>query len=210
MSRVAGVDIARGSWLVVYLSDGRFDGAEIVEQLSGTEITADVVAIDVPLDLPSDSIGRPAEEEARRLLGPRRSSVFRSLPAELYAEDYTAASRAAARARWGEAYSKQAWNLRTAVSDASAARTADWYETHPELAYLRIHGGPLDSKKRWSGLRQRLDCLSAVGIDVPVIAGELHPDDALDAAVCAHVAHRISSGVAERVPATGPGPFIWY
>lgn len=210
MSRVAGIDIARGAWLIVYLLDGRFDGAEIVARLSGADIPADVVAIDVPLELPIDTIGRRAEEEARQMLGPRRSSMFRSLPAELYASDYTAGNRAAARERWGESYSKQAWNLRSAVSDARAARTGDWYETHPEMAYLALHGDPLDSKKRWSGIRQRLDCLSAVGVDVPVIEGELHPDDALDAAVCAHVAHRIAAGVADRVPSTGPGPYIWY
>jgi predicted RNase H-like nuclease len=49
-----------------------------------------------------------------------------------------------------------------------------------------------------------------VGIDVPVISGDLHPDDSLDAAVCAHVAWRIATGVASRVPEDGPGPLIWY
>ncbi|HEY5651350.1 MAG TPA: DUF429 domain-containing protein, partial [Acidimicrobiia bacterium] len=75
MTRVAGIDIARGAWLVVYLESGRFDGAEIVGQLAGAAIAASVVAIDVPLDLPTRTIGRPAEEEARLLLGERRNSV---------------------------------------------------------------------------------------------------------------------------------------
>lgn len=210
MSRVAGIDIARGSWLIVYLRDGGFDGAEVVPRLVEAEIAAAVVAIDVPLDLPLDRIGRPAEEEARVMLGPRRSSVFRSLPAELYSAEYDPATRATARKRWGESYSKQSWNLRWAIRDAGAARTEAWYETHPELAFLSIHGAPLESKKRWAGVRQRLDCLAAVGIELPVIAGDLHPDDALDAAVCAHVAARIDRGIAERVPTAGPGPHIWF
>jgi predicted RNase H-like nuclease len=210
MTRVAGVDIAKGAWLVVYLEQGLFEDAEVVDRLAGADIDADVVAIDVPLRLPADSIGRPAEAEARRLLGPRRNSVFSSLPAELYAADYTEHVRERARSRYGSSYSKQAWNLRSAIWDAAEAHSDRWYETHPELAFSRLAGVPLDSKKRWSGVRQRLDCLLSVGIDVPVISGDLHPDDSLDAAVCAHVAWRIATGVASRVPEDGPGPLIWY
>jgi predicted RNase H-like nuclease len=210
MTRVAGVDIARGAWLIVYLDDGRFDDAVVVERLSDTDIEAEVVAIDVPLDLPENSIGRAAEIEARRRLGPRRNSVFASLPAHVYAAEYSEKARRLARIRYGTAYSKQAWNLRSAIWDAAAARSAGWYETHPELAFSGIAGAPLDSKKRWAGVRQRLDCLASVGIDLPAVSGDLHPDDALDAAVCAHVAWRIARGVASRVHATGPGPYIWY
>ena len=104
MTRVAGVDIARGAWLVVYLDEGRFDAAVVVDRLSDTDIDAEVVAIDVPLDLPEDTIGRVAEIEARRRLGPRRNSVFASLPADVYAAEYTEAARRLARARYGSAY----------------------------------------------------------------------------------------------------------
>lgn len=210
MTRVAGIDIARGAWLIVYLDGGVFENATIVDRLDGADVDADVVAIDVPLDLPRSSIGRRAEREARERLGSRRNSVFTSLPAELYAADYTEESRASARAEFGVSFSKQAWNLRAAISDAAAARSEHWHETHPELAFSEIGGAPLDSKKRWSGVRQRLDCLESVGIDVPVVSGDLRPDDALDAAVCAFVASRIADGVALRVPADGPGPYIWY
>lgn len=210
MTRVAGIDIARGAWLIVYLDDGRFDDAAVVERLANTKIDAEVVAIDVPLSLPEDSIGRLAEVEARRRLGPRRNSVFASLPQELYAADYTEEARQLARTRYGSSYSKQAWNLRSAIWDAAEARSAAWHETHPELAFSRIAGAPLDSKKRWAGVRQRLDCLASVGIDLPAVSGDLHPDDALDAAVCAHVAWRIATGAASRVPETGPGPHIWF
>ncbi len=210
MTRVAGIDIARGAWLIVYLDSGRFDGAAVVPRLAGIEIAASVVAIDIPLDLPIGAIGRPAEEEARRMLGARRNSVFSSLPADLYDAEYTEATRMSARSTYGMSFSKQSWNLRSAVADAAAARTETWHETHPELAYRQISGAPLDSKKAWSGVRQRLDCLTSVGIDLPVIEGNLHPDDALDAAVCAHVADRIAAGLAARVPAPGPGPHIWY
>lgn len=210
MTRVAGIDIAKGAWLVVYLDEGQFADAKVVDRLVGAEIDAEVVAIDVPLDLPEGEIGRAAEVEARRLLGPRRNSVFLSLPAELYAADYTAEARQHARARYGSSYSKQSWNLRSAIWDAADARSVAWHETHPELAFSRISGAPLDSKRRWAGVRQRLDCLASVGIDLPAVSGDLDPDDALDAAVCAHVAWRIATGAALRVPESGPGPYIWF
>ena len=136
--------------------------------------------------------------------------MFASLPQELYAAEYTEEARRLARSRYGSSYSKQAWNLRSAIWDAAEARSEGWYETHPELAFGRIAGVPLDSKTRWAGVRQRLDCLAAVGIDLPAVSGDLHPDDALDAAACAHVAWRIASGVADRVPETGSGPYIWF
>jgi predicted RNase H-like nuclease len=210
MTRVAGIDIARGAWLVVYLENGRFDAAHVLERLVGADIDAEVVAIDVPLDLPETTIGRPAEAEARKRLGERRNSVFSSLPTELYSADYTESTREAARNRFGTSFSKQAWNLRSAIWDAATARAPSWYETHPELAYAEILGHPLESKKRWSGIRQRLDCLATVGVDLPVIDGDLNPDDAVDAAVCAHVAWRIATGAAAHVPETGPGPYIWF
>jgi predicted RNase H-like nuclease len=210
MTRVAGIDIAKGAWLVVYLDDGSFDRAEVVDRLATTSVDASVVAVDVPLELPTDSIGRHAEEEARRLLGTRRGSVFSSLPTELYEAEYTQATRDAARRRYGTSYSKQSWNLRTAVNDAAAARTSDWHETHPELAYAALAGEVLPSKKRWAGVRRRLDCLESVGIELPAVEGDLYPDDALDAAVCAYVASRIAAGIAEHVPTSGPGPYIWF
>ncbi len=210
MTRVAGIDIARGAWLIVYLEDGGFAGSETVTQLAGHEIEAEVVAIDIPLSLPEAAIGRSAEAAARAKLGTRRSSVFSSLPMELYTGAWSDQARAEARRRYGKAFSKQSWNLGRAVIDASLSRTDRWFETHPELAFMRVAGAPLESKKSWAGVRQRLDCLVALGIEVPVISGALHPDDALDAAICAHVAHRIGQGIADSVPATGAGPHIWF
>ena len=210
MTRVAGIDIARGAWLIVYLEDGAFAGSETVTQLAGHEIEAEIVAIDVPLSLPDTAIGRPAEAAARAKLGARRSSVFSSLPIELYTGAWSDEARTDARRRYGKAFSKQSWNLGRAVIDASLSRTDRWYETHPELAFTTVAGLPLESKKSWAGVRQRLDCLEAVGIEIPVIGGALHPDDALDAAMCAHVADRIRQGVADSVPDTKLGPHIWF
>ena len=171
--RVAGADIAAGSWLVVWIEDGSILGHELVETLVGRLGAASAVAVDVPLDLPTTRIGRPAEDEARRLLGPRSSTIFPSLPLELYEGEYSAASREEARARYGRAFSKQAWNLRGAVLDARAARTDTWVETHPELAFMQLAGEPLPPKRTWEGVRRRLDGLESAGLSIPPFAGPL-------------------------------------
>jgi predicted RNase H-like nuclease len=75
---VAGVDACKGGWIAVLLHDsGRAVGiigatlADLAEQ--ATE--AEVFAVDIPIGLPIAG-RRRADLEARKLLGPRRNSVF--------------------------------------------------------------------------------------------------------------------------------------
>ena len=208
--KVAGVDIADGSWLVVWMEDGIVTGSVLVDTLQGQLEEAEVVAIDIPLHLPVDRIGRVAEDEARRLLGPRSSTVFSSLPAELYQSAYTQEQRDLARRRFGRSFSKQSWNIGWAVLDAAQVASSTWIETHPELAFLELTGSPLPSKRSWSGVRRRIDALEAVGIRVPDLNGPVKTDDALDAAVCAHVATRYAQGLAGYVPHGGDDGRIWF
>ena len=208
--RVAGVDIAGGAWLVIWLEGSRIAGFEILESLEGQLDDAEVVAIDVPLHLPEERIGRAAEDEARRLLGRRSSTIFSSLPLPLYEGGYTESERLAARDRYGRSFSKQAWNIGWAVLDARRARRPSWIETHPELAFAAMTGGPLPSKKSWDGVRRRLDALEAAGLRIPALGARLRPDDVIDAVVCAEVARRHARGETSFVPAVGAGARIHF
>lgn len=208
--KVAGVDIAGGTWLVIWLEGSHIADFEVLESLEGRLDEAEVVAIDVPLHLPDARIGRVAEDEARRLLGPRSSTIFSSLPLPLYEGGYTEEARLAARRRYGRSFSKQAWNLGWAVLDARRARSPSWIETHPELAFAAMAGGPLPPKKSWDGVRRRLDALEAAGLRIPALGANLRPDDVIDAVVCAEVARRHARGEARFVPAIGPGARIHF
>jgi predicted RNase H-like nuclease len=209
---VVGLDRSRGRWAAVAV-----DGARCEIDLLGSAAEVRtcwpdvrVVAVDIPIGLPVDRIGRQVDAEARRLLGPRGSSVFPALPAELYRMPYGEALEVSRR-RHGVGFSKQAWQLGPAVLDVAAVAGQGWIEAHPELAFLRLSGGPLPPKRTWSGLAARLRLLAGEGVELPVAEVEAPADDVVDAAVCSLVAGRFLAGVADSIPPEPkPGdPIIW-
>ncbi len=159
---VVGVDGAPDGWAVVERSpDGRLGGS-LVDRLDGLvarvrrgEVA--VVAIDMPIGL-LDVHPRTADVEARRLLGPRRASVFATpLRCCINAASYPEA-RATSRESAGTAPSKQAWNLMGRIRELDRLIRADdpIYEAHPELAFLRLAEQPLNAAKtKGAGIQQR-------------------------------------------------------
>ena len=219
---VLGVDGARGGWVGV-----RWDGADVTCAFGSTlhELVEGVgpvslVAVDMPIEL--EAVGtRAAEDLARRLLGPRRSSLFQSpcIGALDFADHDYAGANAWSKATVGRGLSKQAWFLVPKIREVRAfARSSAVAvrEAMPELSFRAMHAGvPLPhSKVTWSGLRLRLRLLAEHGIDLPDepgAAGRVAPDDLLDAAAVAWSARRILDGTAECVPADGdPAAAIWW
>ncbi len=206
MTRVIGVDACAGGWVAVTLVDGRFDAADAVERFDAVVgRQAAVLGVDIPLG----SIGadRAADRAARRLLGPRRSSVFTPPPASvLDAPDYATANHAC-RTRYGQGLSIQAWNLAPKMRDALPAWRAQpdrVFEVHPELSFSAMHGGPLPVAKRSASGRQlRAELLGGHGIELPEdpqLGGLGAADDLLDAAAVAWSAQRIERREAVCVP----------
>jgi predicted RNase H-like nuclease len=213
MASVVGVDGARSGWVSVQLLDGRFAAARydttLFDLLAATS-DASVIAIDLPIGLADTR--RDADLEGRRLLGPRRSSLFPMPPRELAGLSYDEARR-----RWGDepgsGYSKQTWAIvNKVVAAAELIRDADSageriIEVHPELSFLAMNGGvPLATRKwTWNGHVQRRWLLARHAIVLPDDVGDLGdaaPDDVLDAAAAAWSADRFSVGIARAVPET--------
>jgi predicted RNase H-like nuclease len=209
--RVLGVDACRAGWVGVELRDGGFAAAHLSTGL-GSLIAGgwDAVGVDMPLGLTAAG-WREADLAAARLLGARRSSVFRVPPRPVWAEaDYPAAN-SRCRDLTGGGLSVQAWGLRAKVLEADAlwAAGAALHEVHPEASFAAINGAPLSyAKTSWAGQSVRRRLLASVGIvipDEPGEAGLAGPDDVLDAAAVAWTAHRIATGRATRLPeATQP------
>lgn len=217
-----GVDGARGGWVGV-----RWDGADVACAFAPTlhELVASVapvslVAVDMPIELEADGT-RAAEDLARRLLGPRRSSLFQSpcLGALDFADHDYAGANSWSKQTVGRGLSKQAWFLVPKIREVRAfAATTDVVvrESMPELSFRAMHDGvPLPHPKvTWSGLRLRMRLLAAHGIDLPDDpgpAGRVAPDDLLDAAAVAWSARRIADGTAQCVPAdSDPAAAIWW
>jgi predicted RNase H-like nuclease len=168
--------------------------------------TLDALAIDMPIGLPATGqSARACDSAARRLLGPRRSSVFPT-PARacLGATSYRDACERSFAAV-GKQLSIQAFHLLPRVQEVDDAMTPDLQdravEAHPELAFARLAGHPLCHPKRSpAGRDERRDVLAAAGLRVPVsrLVGAA-PDDVLDAVVLTLVARAVVERRAERL-----------
>jgi predicted RNase H-like nuclease len=225
---VAGADVARGSWVVVTLADGVFHDAMVVEGLETVWDSADgleLLAADIPIGLPEDGGAWPraADLEARRLVGPRWSSVFPTPPRPvLDARSYTAAN-ALHRELTEKGLSRQTWGLRGKILEAEGLidRQPGTIEAHPEVCFRMMKGAPLEhAKKSWNGQMERRRLLEERGIVIPdgldAVTGRTPPDDLLDAAATAWTAWRFATGKAAALPAGHASPsmvergLIWF
>lgn len=194
---LAGIDGARGGWVAAIEHDGRrhLCFVEDLDELTPVE----VAAIDIPLGFPTGEARRPAELEARRRLGLRRSSVFPTPPRAVFeCPDYDEARRRAL-AITGRSITRQTWHLREKVLEA-----ASWagllHEAHPELAFGAMTGSSmLQAKRTRQGRADRLAALAAVGLGVGSFADRdsVPREDAIDAIACLWVARRLRDGTAE-------------
>ena len=200
---LAGVDGCRGQWLAA-VCDGGETRWRLVPRFRDLydDDALTVIAIDVPIGLP-DSGRRPCDVAARTLLGRRGASVFSApvrpvLTCVSYAE-----ARAVLAELGGASMSAQAFGIVRAVRDVDACVQADdddrVVETHPELAFTVLSGGPaLAGKKSTAGQAARLRALSGwrprVLDDLERVPAGVPIDDALDALACLWVAERWAAG----------------
>jgi predicted RNase H-like nuclease len=138
---VAGVDGCRAGWVVATEAEGTL-AVEVVGQFSAVleRVAAgalDAVAVDIPIGLPAAG-SRRCDTEARRLIGPRRSSVF------------PAPARGLLGARsWAEAagISRQTYGILAKVAEVDAAVSPAAQdrvvEAHPEVSFTHLAGRPL-------------------------------------------------------------------
>ena len=203
-----GVDGCRGGWLVV---GARLNPSGDFEQLSWSLeleaagfIDADLVAIDMPMGLAAAG-PRACDQQARALLGARRSSVFPTpVRAALGAVDYRDACDLSFAVS-GRKLSKQAYNLLPKIRQldqlllANPQRSDRVHEVHPELAFCQWNGGePMaQGKKTAAGAAQRQALVEAQfpglapRIRKGVAQSKLADDDILDAIACLWSARRL-------------------
>ncbi len=220
----AGIDGYPRGWVAVVLRDGRYDAALVAPDLSGLVDrlgTARCIGVDIPIGLPARG-PRSADIEARRFVGPRRSSVFPTLSRVVWEASDLATARRLNLELTGRSVSAQTFALRERVLEADALVRSDprIREVHPEVSFRALAGQPLTSaKSSWAGIALRRGLLLGAGIELPDGLGEAgvaRIDDVLDAAVVAWSAHRIALGQAESFPAdpvAGPDGIlaaIWY
>lgn len=222
MSIVRGVDGCKKGWISVSLD---LSNGEVSAQLFGTaaELFAgdryEVLGIDMPIGLP-DTDTRACDSEARKLLGPRRSSVFPvPVRAALSAATYEEACDVS-EAACGRRLSRQTYAILPKIREVDEALRASAnlrervFEVHPELSFRAWNcDQPMaHPKKSGFGFLERLelchgdfgDAASRIRQQLPRSSGA--DDDILDALAILWTARRIHQGRSVTVP-TGPSRY---
>jgi predicted RNase H-like nuclease/predicted enzyme related to lactoylglutathione lyase len=200
--RVAGVDLAGGGLAVVVLEEDRVVEAFRCEEFADALLVdASVVAIDIPIGIPEEG-ERPADEAARRFVGPRASSVFSTPTRQVLEAGTYEEARRVARQATGQSISAQSYALRRRILEVDEyAREDDRViEVHPEVSFRELAHRPLLSKHRSDGLAERRALLEEAGIDLPASVPRVAEPDLLDATVAAWSAKRYALGEALPLP----------
>ena len=203
---VLGIDGCPGGWVgaLVDGDDVTWHTGSFVDLLA---LDAAVVAVDIPIGLPTGAARRAADVEARAVLGRQRSSVFFAPPrVVLEAVDQTEATRLS-RAAGSTGVSIQTFHVLAKVAEVDdalrrdAAAAARVVEVHPEVSFRRLARTPvLPGKRTAAGRNARLAALRTwlPAVALPSrLAGRARADDCLDAAVCAWTALRWLHGSAD-------------
>jgi predicted RNase H-like nuclease len=193
---VAGVDGCRGGWAVALASvdGGPFDVRVVPTFGDVLALQPTAIAIDIPIGL-VDAGSRACDIEARRRLGPRRSSVFPApLRPMLAADTYDAALAIGG-------LSKQAYHLLPKIREVDALMTSNAQETiveaHPELCFARLLGRPCAAPKRTPAGRAERQMAVSLTIDRPPTGAAW--DDVLDACALVETARRLVGDDVERL-----------
>ncbi|MBA3416526.1 MAG: DUF429 domain-containing protein [Chloroflexia bacterium] len=213
--RVVGVDGCPGGWLAVAYDDAARTITPAVH-LSFAELLAaypDVerIGVDIPIGL-AEGERRRADLEARKVLGPRQSSVFPAPdPRIVTAPTYAAASQRS-RSMTGGGVSQQAFAIFPKVLEVNwcltPAQQGRVFEVHPEVCFWALGGRPMaHAKATADGFEERRALLSeALGVAIPerraagALAKPAAADDVLDALVAAWSARRDALGQSGRLP----------
>lgn len=213
---VLGIDGCPDGWVAVTAREGKF--ASLHHYPNITELVEDhpkatTFGIDIPLWLPAGWEPRVSDVAARKCLKRRGASVFAVPPRDVLEAGSHAEANALSKKRYGRGVPAQSFGLSGKILEAVRflESTGDQrlFEVHPELSFhflAKSLGTEItSSKKRWTGLAERLSLLESVGFAPPLDTheslGRAAPDDVVDACVAAWSAYRIATGKAELVGA---------
>ena len=210
---IAGVDGCRGGWLVARAGGWPCDRAPelLVGRTFNDVLTmtaaCDIVMVDMPIGLPDGATPRRCDIEAQDMLGRAgRHSVFPAPPRSALTAATPTAFQALYRRACGKGAPVPLWGIVPKILEVDAAMSPGLQdrirEVHPELAWRRLAGSILPSKKTGAGLEARVRLLSSSihGIDelLRSCPRGARPDDVLDALVGLSVAADVAAGQTRR------------
>jgi predicted RNase H-like nuclease len=220
---VGAVDAVEG-WLAVTFTTAGFDHARVFDGIGSIwgayEEVAERVLVDVPVGLIEEGdAGRPCDEAARRVLGPRASAIVTPPVREAARKRRFPAAKRATERKTGHDLSKRAFAMSDAivavdelVQEVAEARTV-LAEAHPEVCFRAFAGTTLEHEPTTAaGYAERMRALATFDRDAaPVVqqsaestAGhDVGVHDVLDAVALAYTA-RPGPGDLRSLPADPP------
>ena len=215
MNLIRGVDGCKAGWLCLSVHPGetrpiaKVFGADARDLLAEPAI---ITTIDIPIGLPSNG-KRAVDDEARKLLGPLKSSVFPvPVRATFDATSYEAACIVSQK-ECGKKLSQQTFGILRRIRDVdlilreSPKLVESVREVHPEVCFVYWNSRrPLrHSKKSGFGFVERLTMVrnffgsSPEDVRATVSRTQATDDDILDAFAALWTALRIYDGMAVRI-----------
>jgi predicted RNase H-like nuclease len=210
--RIAGIDGCRSGWLVVEAcSNLHSANFRIASNWNAIASDSEIIAVDMPIGLSSNGV-RQCEVEARKIISPHGSRVFKTVPRgalEFPQKDWRIANQWSKDNGFG-GISKQIWAIRPKIIEIDCAITpalqSRVYEAHPELAFARVNGAPVESKHTAQGLAVRKHLLERAGFrDLDAWLQRLRgtgakADDLYDACILLLTARNLLQKTAKFVP----------
>lgn len=168
---LAGVDGCRGGWVVASCRGMPCREAPAIAlvpdfaELVRMTIWHDVVAVDIPIGLPSGANVRFCDVLAKEALPPKaRSRVFMAPPREALAASDPVEFQFLHLAARGRKAGLPVWGLTRKLNDVHQIMNPKLQqriiEFHPELTWQRLAGRALESKHKREGIAQRLEILN--------------------------------------------------
>ena len=208
-----GVDGCRIGWFCVSRDQEQSLVYSVVPSLEGLMATnvGQTIAIDIPIGLPAAG-DRDVDQTARRMVGPRRSSVFPVPIRQTIGAENREEATAIGRQVDGRGVGVQSWAIvpKIVELDEILQRNRNLltsvHECHPEVCWTALnYGAPMQyGKKSSAGRLERLALLQnqfgEEGVTVFEAAKqrfrrcEVAIDDILDAFACLWTAERVESG----------------
>lgn len=216
MSRVLGIDGARGGWVIAELSPTlRLYVATSIDEFFSQSLTYDCILIDIIMGLPSSPAMRRPEEEIHQLLGHQSASLFRvPCRAAVYAET-KAEMYQLHELHMHQKLTPFSVNLIPKIKEVDRwlrqhkEMQSVCYESHPETAFHLLLGKRLlHSKHTPEGLHERFELLTqrvpGLVLNELLLFSKTHRvklDDILDAIVLAYTATLHLQGHTQLLPA---------
>lgn len=164
-----GIDGCKDKWIAVCLTENQFnvDKFNCIEEICDKYKDADSVIIDIPIGLPESNEDIRPENEARKYLKGKTSSIFNTPCRQaVYAENYTKAIEEN-KANLGISLSPLSYAICSKIRevDEFLLKEPKWknrlVEGHPEICFSKLNGDAaiLENKTKADGQEKRLEVL---------------------------------------------------